>query len=81
MAIGDTEDAYGLFYKGVHELTNYYGRTDSVHQLELLKILVLITARENDVKVSEKQITAVANLYFEEMKARLLGIIKKIKEF
>ena len=51
--------------------------TDKIHFIELFAKQL---AQENEIEMSSKQISAVANLYYEEMEHRLIIIISKIKE-
>ncbi|MSS28092.1 helix-turn-helix transcriptional regulator [Desulfovibrio sp. PG-178-WT-4] len=46
----------------------------------LLEIIVAYVLQENGLEMSKKQISAIANLYYEEMHNRIMAIAVKIKE-
>lgn len=48
--------------------------------IEFIEAIIDFTLKENDMELSKKEVSAIANLYYEEMKNRILAIALKVKE-
>lgn len=48
--------------------------------IDLIEVVVEFTLKENEFEASKKEISAIANLYYEEMKNRILTIALKVRE-
>ena len=48
--------------------------------IKFIEVIIEYTLQRNHIELSKKEITAVANLYYEEMKNRIIAIALKVKE-
>lgn len=48
--------------------------------IEFIEAIIDFTLKESNIEVSKKEVSAIANLYYEEMKNRIVAIALKVKE-